>query len=58
MLCKPKNNSGKDAGTMVRLVKVKIQQKSGCLIVNIGLLEGQRFYIKKIDVLCKLKQCC
>ena len=49
----PKKNEGKDAGSIWRLVYGKIQHKNGLPTVNMGILGGHCFYIKKMDVLCK-----
>ena len=51
MLYEPKEDSGKDAGSIWKLVYGKIQYKSDLPTVNMGLLGGHCFYIKKIDVL-------
>ena len=57
MLYEPKKDRGKDAGSIWRLVYGKIQHKSDLPIINMGLLEGHCFYIKKMDVLCKQWEC-
>ena len=36
---------------------VKIQHKSDLPTINMGLLQGHCFYIKKIDVLCGRWEC-
>ena len=43
----------KDAGCIWRLVYGKIQHKNDLPTINMGLLWGRCFYIKKMDVLCK-----
>ena len=53
MLNKPRKDRGKDAGSLCWLVYGKVQHKNDFPTVNIGLLGGQCFYIKKMDVLCK-----
>ena len=53
MLYEPKKDRGKDAGSIWRLVYGKIQHKSDLPTINMGLLGGHCFYIKKMDVLCK-----
>ena len=57
MLYEPKKDSGKDGGSIWRLVYGKIQYKRDLLTVNMGLMRGHRFYIKKMDVLCKQWEC-
>ena len=53
----PKKNRGKDAGSIWQLVYGEIQYKNDLLTVNMGLLGGHCFYIKKMDVLCKRWEC-
>ena len=57
MLYEPKKGSGKDAGSMWRLVYGKIQHKNDLFTINMRLLGGICFYIKKMDVLCKRWEC-
>ena len=57
MLYEPKKDRGKDAGSIWWLVYGKIQYKSDLPTVNIRLLGGNCFYIKKMDVLCKRWEC-
>ena len=57
MLYEPKKNRGKDAGSMWRLVYGKVQHKNNLPTINMGLLGGHCFYIKKIDVLFKRWEC-
>ena len=57
MLYEPKKDSRKDAGSIWRLVYGKIQYKSDLPTVNMALLGGHCFYIKKMDVLCKRWEC-
>ena len=52
MLYEPKKDRGKDAGSIWWLVYGKIQYKNDLPTVNIGLLRGHCFYIKKMDILC------
>ena len=52
MLYEPKKDKGKDAGSVWRLVYGKIQHKHDLPTINMGLLKGHCFYIKKMDVLC------
>ena len=49
MLYEPK----KDSRSIWRLVYGKAQHKSNLPTINIELLGGHCFYIKKMDVLCK-----
>ena len=53
MLYEPKKNRGKDAGSIWRLIYGIIQYKNDLPTINMGLLGGHCFYIKKMDVLCK-----
>ena len=57
MLYEPKKDKGKDAGSAWRLVYGKIQHKNDLPIINMGLLGGHCFYIKKMDVPCKGWEC-
>ena len=57
MLYEPKEDRGKDAGSILWLVYGKIQHKSDLPTINMGLLGGHCFYIKKTDVLCKRWEC-
>ena len=57
MLYEPKKDRSKNAGFILRLVYGKIQYKNDLPTVNIGLLGGHCFYIKKMDVLCKRWEC-
>ena len=57
MLYEPKKDRGKDAGSIWWLVYGKIQYKSDLPTVNMRLLGGNCFYIKKMDVLCKRWEC-
>ena len=52
-----KRDRGKNAGSIWWLVYGKIQCKSDLPTVNMGLLGGYCFYIKKMDVLCKRWEC-
>ena len=52
MLYEPKRDSRKDAGSTWWLVYGEIQYKSTLPTVNIGLLRGHYFYIRKIDAIC------
>ena len=49
--------SGKNAGSVWWLVYGKTQHKSGLLTIIMGLLRGNCFYIKGMDVLCKQWNC-
>ena len=53
MLYEPEKDSGKDAGSIWRLVHGKTQHKDDLPTINMGLLGGHCFYIKNMDVLCK-----
>ena len=57
MLYEPKKDRSKNAGFILPLVYGKIQYKNDLPTVNIGLLGGHCFYIKKMDVLCKRWEC-
>ena len=50
MLYEPKKDKGKDAGSVWQLVYGKFQYKNDLHTINIGLLGGHCFYIKKMDV--------
>ena len=52
MLYEPEKDKGKDAGSVWWLVYGKIQHNSDLFTINMGLLGGHCFYIKKMDVLC------
>ena len=47
MLYEPKKDWGKDAGSMWRLAYNKAQHKNNLPTINMGLLGGHCFYIKK-----------
>ena len=53
MLYEPKKN----ARSVWQLVYGKIQHKSDFPTINMGLLEGHCYYIKKIDVFCGRWEC-
>ena len=53
----PKRNRGKDAEAIWPIVYGKIQYKNDMLTVNMELLQGHCFYIKKMDVLCTRWEC-
>ena len=53
MLYEPKKDRGKDAGSIWHLVYRKIQHKNDLPTINMGLLGGHCFYIKKMDMLCE-----
>ena len=57
MLYEPKKDRVKDAGSIWWLVCGKALHKSSLLTINMGLLGGHCFYIKKMDVLCKRWEC-
>ena len=57
MLYEPKKDREKDAGSVWRLVYGKIQYKNNLPTINMGLLGGHCFYIKKMHVLCKRWEC-
>ena len=50
MLHEPKKDRGKDSGSIWRLVYGKVQYKNDLPTINMGLLGGHFFYIKKTDV--------
>ena len=52
MLYEAKKDKRKDAGSVWRLVYGKIQQKNYLPTINIRLLRGHCFYIKKMHVFC------
>ena len=52
-----KKDRGKDAGSIWWLVYGKIQHENEFLTINMGLLRGHCFYIKKMDVLSKRGEC-
>ena len=53
VLYEPKKDRGKDLGSVWWLVCGKVQHKIDLPTINMGLLGGHCFYIKKMDVLCK-----
>ena len=57
MLHEPKKDRRKDARSIWRLVYGTIQYKNDLLTINMGLLEGHCFYIKKMNVICKRWEC-
>ena len=57
MLYEPKKDRVKDAGSIWRLVYGKAQLKNNLPTINMGLLGGHCFYIKKMDVLYKRWEC-
>ena len=57
MLHEPKKDMGKDARSIWQLVYGKAQHKNNLTTINMGLLRGFYFYIKKMDVLCKRWEC-
>ena len=57
MLYEPKKGRGKDAGSVWKLVYGKTQHKNNLPTINMELLGGHCFYIKKMDVLCKRWEC-
>ena len=57
MLYEPKKDRGKDAGYMWQLVYGKVQHKNNLPTINMGLLGGHCFYIKKMDVLFNWWEC-
>ena len=57
MLYEPKKDRDKDAGSTWCLVYGRIQHKKALPTINMRLLWGHCFYIKKMDVLCKLLEC-
>ena len=46
-----------DTGSIWRLFYGKIQHKNDLSTINMGLLGGHCFYIKKMDVLCRQWEC-
>ena len=57
MLYEPKKDRGIHAGSICRLVYGKIQDKNDLSTINMGLLGGHCFSIRKMDVLCKQWEC-
>ena len=57
MLYEPKEDRGKDAGSIWRLVYGKIQYKSDLPTLNMELLGGHCFYVKKMDIFCRRWEC-
>ena len=57
MLYEPRNDTGKDAGKVWRLVYGQIQYKDTLPTINMGLFKGHCFYINKIDFLCQNWEC-
>ena len=57
ILYEPKKDRGKDARSIWRLVYGKIQHKNDLPTINMGLLGGHCFYIKKMDMLCGRWKC-
>ena len=57
MLYEPKNDRGKDAGSIWWWFYGKTQHKNGLPTITMELLGGHCFYIKKMDVLRKQWQC-
>ena len=57
MLYEPKKDRGKDTGSIWRLVYDKIQYKNNLPTINMGLLGGHCFYMKKMNMLCKGWEC-
>ena len=52
MLCEPKKDWGKDAGSIRWLVYSKVQYKNDLPRINMGLLGGHCFHINRMDALC------
>ena len=52
MLCEPKKDWGKDAGSIRWLVYSKVQYKNDLPRINMGLLGDHCFHINRMDVLC------
>ena len=50
MLYEPHEDRGKDAGSIWQLVYGKIHHKNDLPTINMGLLGGHCFYIKKMNV--------
>ena len=57
ILYEPKKGRGIDAGSIWGLVYGKNQHKNDLPTINMGLMGGHCFYIKKMDVLCKWWGC-
>ena len=57
MFYEPEKDRGKDAGSILQLVYSKAQHKNNLPKINMGLLGGHCFYVKKMDVLCKRWEC-
>ena len=57
MLYEPKKDKGINAGSIWWLVYGKTQHRSGLPTINMELLRGHCFYIKKMDVLCNRWEC-
>ena len=57
MLYEPMKDGGKDAGSTWRLVYGKAQHKNNLPTINMRLLRGHCFYIKKMNVLCRRWEC-
>ena len=57
MLYEPKKDKGKNAESVWRLVYGKTQHKNDLPTINMGLLRGHCFYIRKMDVLCNRWEC-
>ena len=57
MFYEPKKDRGNNAESIWQLVYGKIQHKHDLPTINMRLLGGHSFYIKKIDVLCKRWEC-
>ena len=57
MLYEPKKDRWKDAGSIWQLVYGMAQYKNNLPTINMGLLGGHCFCIKKMDVFCKRWEC-
>ena len=57
MLHEPKKDKGKNGGSIWRLVYGRAQHKNDLPTINMGLLGGHRFYIKKMDALSNRWEC-
>ena len=57
MLYEPKEDRGKDAGSVWQLVYGKTQHKNSLPAINMGLLREHCFYIKGMDALCNRWEC-
>ena len=57
MLHEPKKDQRKNAGSIWRLVYSRAQHKNDLPTINMGLLRGHRFHIKKMDVLSNRWEC-